>query len=141
MPNTSLGQLSKILEKDHYAIVMHDSNKRDGIDLSLSSLPPFLVSLPAPHTTPFPLSLYTPSPLLAVLICSPSFPLSLPLLSPSLLSLPPSPLSSPSSISPPLSSLRFSSPLPAARGENISTVGGVVTSIDLLQYISSQQQQ
>ncbi|CAI8049770.1 Cystathionine beta-synthase [Geodia barretti] len=57
MPNTSLGQLSKILEKDHYAIVMHDSNKRD------------------------------------------------------------------------------------ARGEKISTVGGVVTSIDLLQYISSQQQQ
>ena len=36
-PSTSLGQLSKILEKDHYAIVMNESNKRDGILLLLFS--------------------------------------------------------------------------------------------------------
>ena len=30
-PSTSLGQLSQILEKDHFAIVMTESKKRDGM--------------------------------------------------------------------------------------------------------------
>ena len=76
---TTLGQLSQILENDHYAIIMNESKKRDGMYKYICQL--CIIAIKT-----------------------------------------------------------ISSPCPV-RGEAIMSICGVVTSIDLLHYISSHQPQ